>query len=209
MIRGILIVFEGIDKCGKSTQVKLLNEKLVNCTMDTEVFKFPDRTTSTGKLINEYLTNKIDMEDHVIHLLFSANRWEKEKEIIDKLTAGINIIIDRYAYSGIAYSATKANLNFEWCKYTDIGLPKPDIVFYLKPNSVNEVKSRENFGEERYEKCEIQMNANENFNKLMKENSNWISIDASLSITEIHTIIMKQVFEVFNNLKRKEISKLW
>lgn len=35
-----------------------------------------ERTTETGKIINAYLTNQKELEDHVIHLLYSANRWE-------------------------------------------------------------------------------------------------------------------------------------
>ncbi|KAG7263320.1 hypothetical protein CRUP_002212, partial [Coryphaenoides rupestris] len=37
---------------------------------------FPDRTTTIGQLISSYLESKSDLEDHTIHLLFSANRWE-------------------------------------------------------------------------------------------------------------------------------------
>jgi len=35
-----------------------------------------DRTTTIGKMINSYLAEDADMDDHAIHLLFSANRWE-------------------------------------------------------------------------------------------------------------------------------------
>ena len=35
-----------------------------------------DRTTQTGKMIDSYLQHKSDLDDHAIHLLFSANRWE-------------------------------------------------------------------------------------------------------------------------------------
>lgn len=35
-----------------------------------------DRTTQTGKMIDSYLQQKSDLDDHAIHLLFSANRWE-------------------------------------------------------------------------------------------------------------------------------------
>ena len=35
-----------------------------------------DRSTTIGRMINDYLKGEIDQEDHVIHLLFSANRWE-------------------------------------------------------------------------------------------------------------------------------------
>ena len=39
-------------------------------------FAFVARESATGKLINEYLEKKSELDDHVVHLLFSANRWE-------------------------------------------------------------------------------------------------------------------------------------
>lgn len=45
---------------------------------DVKEMKFPDRTTKTGQLINKYLADGMAMEDHAIHLLFSANRWESK-----------------------------------------------------------------------------------------------------------------------------------
>lgn len=36
-----------------------------------------DRETPTGIMINDYLTNKSELDDRVVHLLFAANRWEK------------------------------------------------------------------------------------------------------------------------------------
>ena len=38
--------------------------------------KFPDRSTITGRMIDGYLAQGVAMDDHAIHLLFSANRWE-------------------------------------------------------------------------------------------------------------------------------------
>lgn len=35
-----------------------------------------DRSTTIGKMIDGYLKSEVEMEDHVIHLIFSANRWE-------------------------------------------------------------------------------------------------------------------------------------
>ena len=40
--------------------------------------------------------------------MYSANRWELQKEIIETLEAGTSVCIDRYAYSGVAFSAAKA-----------------------------------------------------------------------------------------------------
>lgn len=53
---------------------------------------FPDRETEIGKSIDEYLKNKNNLNDQSIHLLFSANRWEKEKFIRNTLNQGNNIV---------------------------------------------------------------------------------------------------------------------
>ena len=45
--------------------------------MDAELWRFPDRTTAIGKMINSYLTSQSEIDDAAVHLLFSANRWEK------------------------------------------------------------------------------------------------------------------------------------
>ncbi|KAJ8585933.1 hypothetical protein M405DRAFT_864999 [Rhizopogon salebrosus TDB-379] len=81
--RGAFIVIEGLDKSGKSTQASLLLHRLqdpqdVEATTPPKVvlLKFPDRTTSIGKMIDAYLRSESDLDDRAIHLLFSANRWE-------------------------------------------------------------------------------------------------------------------------------------
>ena len=43
-----------------------------------ELWSFPDRTTAVGGMIDAYLSSKTDLDDAAIHLLFSANRWEKQ-----------------------------------------------------------------------------------------------------------------------------------
>lgn len=58
-------------------------------------------------MINQYLKNAKELDDHTIHLLFSANRWEKHREILDDLNNGITLVVDRYAYSGAAFSGAK------------------------------------------------------------------------------------------------------
>lgn len=107
--RGAFILLEGIDKCGKSTiskrLVELLNDKGYRC----ELLHFPDRTTSTGHLINEYLKDgNCKLNNETIHLLFAANRWENVDKTKTLLLEGVNVIVDRYSYSGIAYSVAKS-----------------------------------------------------------------------------------------------------
>lgn len=110
--RGALIVVEGVDRSGKSTQCRKLVQSLKNLNIKSELITFPDRTTLTGKLINEYLTNKeCKLNNEAIHLLFTANRWESVDKMKSLLSNGITLIVDRYCYSGIVFSAVKESMN--------------------------------------------------------------------------------------------------
>jgi dTMP kinase len=91
---------------------------------------FPDRSTDSGKLIDSYLRCKENFNDETIHLLFTLNRWEVKNKMENLLKSGTNLIVDRYSYSGVAFSAAKG-LDFEWCKAPEKGLLKPDLVVYL------------------------------------------------------------------------------
>jgi dTMP kinase len=101
-LQGKFIVVEGLDRSGKSTQCERLAKALQEDGLTVTHLRFPgkccktlnqgiranilraivfahlspDRSTPIGKLIDDYLKKKADIEDHAIHLLFSANRWE-------------------------------------------------------------------------------------------------------------------------------------
>ena len=76
MTRGALIIFEGVDRSGKSTQIKKIFENMTTRGDTVYLTRFPERTSEIGKMINEYLKNNSNLSDEAIHLLFSANRWE-------------------------------------------------------------------------------------------------------------------------------------
>lgn len=109
---------------------------------------FPDRTTECGALINSFLTNKQEFDGETIHLLFTINRWEAMKKMEKLLKDGVTLIVDRYSYSGVAFSAAKG-LDLEWCKAPEKGLLKPDLVFLLDLPS-HALANRGGFGDERY-----------------------------------------------------------
>jgi dTMP kinase len=182
--RGKLIVFEGIDRSGKSTQSQMLFDHLSKTTK-CELLRFPNRSTTTGKLINDYL-NSSNVNDHAIHLIFSANRWELFEEMKEKLMNGVSLIVDRYVDSGLAYSLAKG-LDREWCRTADIGLVKPDITIFLKQDP-QRASERKDYGLERFEKLEFQTKVAQEF-----ENLEHVIIDASLSISDIHELIKELV----------------
>lgn len=75
--RGALVVLEGLDRSGKTSQCARLLSFLKGKGYNAEGWRFPDRATSVGQMISAYLANDSQLDDRTIHLLFSANRWEK------------------------------------------------------------------------------------------------------------------------------------
>lgn len=93
--------------------------------------------------------------------------------------------MDRYAFSGIAYTSAKKlpGLDASWCKAPEVGLPAPDIVFYMRVSPEMAAK-RGGYGEERYEKAEFQKAVLHEFDSLREPN--WVVIDADQPIEVIH-----------------------
>ncbi|OIW30126.1 hypothetical protein CONLIGDRAFT_702609 [Coniochaeta ligniaria NRRL 30616] len=162
--RGALIVLEGLDRSGKTTQVKLLEQRFVELGKKVKVMRFPDRSTPIGQMIDSYLRSQTEMDDHVIHLLFSANRWEAAKQIHSLLSSGTTVLCDRYYYSGIVYSAAKQNpsLSLGWARHPEVGLPRPDLVLFLDLDE-DRARARGGWGGEVYERAEMQRRVRELF----------------------------------------------
>ncbi|KAL8287942.1 hypothetical protein RB601_004383 [Gaeumannomyces tritici] len=162
--RGALIALEGLDRSGKTTQVKLLEQRFVELGRKVKVMRFPDRTTPIGEMIDGYLKSQVDMDDHVIHLLFSANRWEAVKTITSLLASGTTVVCDRYYHSGIVYSAAKGNpaLTLPWARAPEVGLPRPDLVLFLDLDE-GQARARGGWGGEAYERAGMQRRVRELF----------------------------------------------
>ncbi|GFO22798.1 thymidylate kinase [Plakobranchus ocellatus] len=203
--RGKLIVFEGCDRSGKSTQCAMLTERLRKDGHKVEQLKFPDRTTSIGHMINNYLANKEEQRDEVIHLLFSANRWESMQKMSNLLLGGTTLVVDRYAYSGIAYSAAKG-MDLQWCRQPDVGLIKPDKVIFMTL-SADRASERAAFGEERYEKKEFQAKVEKIFEQLF-EKSYWQNVSGDGTVEEVHNDVYGVVSQIVSS-DCGPLEKLW
>lgn len=201
MPRGALIVFEGCDKSGKSTQCKKLVDVLNQNGTITEQWRFPERSTAIGQVINSYIEKKCELQDRAVHLMFSANRWELFPLMKEKLEAGTTIIVDRYAFSGVAFTSAKG-LDFNWCKSCDSGLPTPDRVFYLDI-PIDEASTRGDFGGERYEVSSFQKTVQEKF-KMLQDDS-WHVIDARNTVDAIHKEIYDATLKIIENNKDKSL----
>jgi len=235
--RGTFIVIEGLDRSGKSTQAAALLQRLQDAKVPAKLIKFPDRTTPIGKMIDAYLKSESDLDDHAIHLLFSANRWELASSIIETLKSGTSIICDRYAFSGIAFSASKiapeqtikasgsssssttttipparSILPYDWCRAPDVGLPAPDLTFFLDV-SPEQAEARGGYGEERYEKKDLQGRVRQMFDRIREEmegtgKGSWVLLDADLGKDEVEESIWEAV-KPFTDGVDLPIEQLW
>lgn len=203
--RGALIVFEGCDRSGKTTQCKKLVEMLTKKNHKVKFMNFPNRQTPCGKILDEYLRNKQNVPDEGIHLLFSFNRWECKMEMEKELKAGTTLIVDRYCYSGVAYSSAKG-LDFDWCKSPDAGLLKPDLVVYLTL-SEEAMARRGGFGDERYETSEMQKKVIKMFERLT-EKPLWNVVDADKTQEELSAELEKLIVDKIDTVEDK-IGTLW
>ncbi|KAI6149242.1 thymidylate kinase [Pisolithus tinctorius] len=212
--RGAFIVIEGLDRSGKSTQAAILQSRLQGPEQSTTkavLIKFPDRTTTIGKMIDAYLRSQSEFDDHAIHLLFSANRWELASTIYAHLAAGTTVIADRYAFSGIAFSARKG-LSYDWCRAPDIGLPAPDLTLFLNVEP-GVARTRGGYGEERYETEDVQRSVRVVFERIGEEmktdgQGQWVEIDASRE----KDLVARNIWRVVEPLSRgvaSSLRKLW
>jgi len=181
--RGILIALEGIDKVGKTTQCTLLTNWMNNKLCKDKEFQlvqaqsiaFPDRTTFTGERLNKYLKKELSLTSRAAHLLFVANREEKREFIIQSLMSGRSIILDRYSYSGVAYSKEP----LKWSCPLESEFAAPDIVFLFEGDP-EILKNRNNYGSEIFENTEEQKRVIEVYSQIFGRGNktHWVHINA-------------------------------
>ncbi|KAF5293493.1 hypothetical protein FQA39_LY02978 [Lamprigera yunnana] len=199
MVRGAFIVIEGVDRCGKTSQTAKLIDSLKKLNVQVEQMGFPDRTTWTGQVISKYLSDKTcKLNDQAIHLLFTANRWENVERMKEKLNNGITLIVDRYFYSGVAFSTAKG-MSMDWCIQPEIGLLKPDLVLYLKIKSETQ-RNRPGFGTERYETLTMQERVRNVYEKFEKTEDNWRVIDANGAFDAVHMELLQNIQASIKNI---------
>ena len=141
----MLIVLEGLDGAGKSTQVKKLRTYLESLFGSLEYIHFPRYDSPVyGDLISRFLRGDFGSNEQVhpqlVALLFAEDRHGASPEMKATLQTGGHVLLDRYVYSNIAYQCAKIsdpdeaeNLR-EWIFNTEYGnfdLPRPDLNIFL------------------------------------------------------------------------------
>lgn len=134
--RGRLIVVEGLDGAGTTTQSRLLGERLEAEGRKAHVTAEPSRGP-VGALVRQVLTRRVVGSDGAfdaaaLALLFAADRLDHHAvDIAPKLAEGIDVVSDRYTLSSLAYQGL-ATGDMAWVEEVNARAPPADVTVFLR-----------------------------------------------------------------------------
>ena len=142
---GKLIVIEGTDGSGKSTQFKLLTQRLEEEGREFRRLVFPQYAEPSSALIRMYLggefgTRPSDVNAYAASTFYAVDRYASYKKVWQDWYEGGGLIVsDRYTTSNAVHQASKEPKEkqeefLHWLydlEYNKLGLPSPDLVVYL------------------------------------------------------------------------------
>ena len=195
---GVLVNLEGIDGCGKSTQSKLLLEKLEGEGEKVIILKEPTKRPH-GQKLWDVLHGKRKASNEEILELFVLDRKQHVKEKIQpSLDDGAVVLMDRYYYSSMAYQVA-GGIDVEEIREKHIFAPKPDVVLIFDlPVSVALERVKGHSDADEFEKEEHLEKVREAYLDL--ENDPLVRIvDATGTPEEIFGNVWRLVSEVRND----------
>jgi len=202
----MFITFEGIDFCGKSTQIELLKSYLLKNKKKVEVIREPGGTEISEKIRTMLLdkqNSKMLMETEF--LLFSASRAQLVREKIRPyLEKGIYVISDRFHDSSTAYQGYGRGISIEVILSIHklaIGNTIPDITFFIDiPVEIAEQRRREKLSEhlDRIEKSnkDFYTRVRNGYLELAKNENRFRILNGTDSIENIHENIINEIDKI-------------
>ena len=142
---GKLIVIDGTDGSGKTTQANLLMNRLKKDGRKVKFIHFPRYEDNFfGKFIahclSEQYYNWVNIHPKIASVIYAADRWESKEKIQDWLKKGYVVVMDRYISSnqihqgGKIANEKKREAFLEWLaemEYNVFKIPAPDLTVYL------------------------------------------------------------------------------
>jgi len=194
MKKGLFIVFYGINNLGKTTQAKLLVERLKKEGQQAEYLKYGIYDLQpSGPLLDDYLRhgnpfNLTAREFQIIHVL---NRTQYQPQLLEKLNRGINIVAEDYIGTGLAWGMG-AGVDGEFLKQMNAHLIKEDLAFLFQGQRFSdgiEVVHKHEQDNDLTEKVRLA-------HEKLADEFGWIRINANRTIEEISEEIWNRVLKV-------------
>lgn len=202
-MRNQFITFEGGEGSGKSTQINLLHNFLIEKGEDVLCTREPGGTPSAEIIRNLLTKGDTDRWSPATEalLMWAARSEHVEKLIKPSLDKGKWVLSDRFYHSTYAYQGVGRNLgieNMRIIKKIIIGDITPDLTFILDIDPVNGIDRTKNrdSNEDRFEKMNLDFHINlrKAFIQISKKDpKRFIVIDAELSLEKISEIISSEV----------------
>ncbi len=198
--KGKFISFEGIDACGKSTQVKLLLKEMNTSSNKTILVREPGGSTISEEIRDILLNSKLnEMSDRTEALLMTASRAQLTYEkIMSNLDEGKNVIADRYSDSTLAYQGGGRGLDIGWLiklnQFATYNL-SPDVTFLIDLHPEEAVKRKE-IENDRIEKAgiDLQINVRNAYLEIAKRfDDRIVVLDGHNQVNIIHQKIVKEL----------------
>tara|TARA_B100001765_G_scaffold213219_1_gene178665 strand:+ start:917 stop:1561 length:645 start_codon:yes stop_codon:yes gene_type:complete len=199
--KSYFISFEGIDGSGKSTQAKLLIERLNSNSIETCFVREPGGTKISEEIRNILLDDRAEeISSRTEALLMCASRAQLTKNIITpELKSGKWVIADRYSDSTLAYQGGGRGIDLDWLvrlnNFATFGI-EPDVTFYIDIDPNIGLQRRKNISADRIESAGIEFQ-NEIRNKYLEIIDNFsnrcVLVDGKLSIKEISHLVWKEI----------------
>lgn len=192
----MLITFEGIDGCGKSTQIDLLKKFLTGKNISHHVFREPGGTGLSEKIRDLLLHENLEMDPVTELLLFSSARSQLIAEkVIPLLKNNDIVILDRFYDSTTAYQGYgRESIEIEQI----LALNRiasheivPDLTFYLRISPEAAAKRTRNAEKDRMENAGTDFFAKvcAGYDAIAEKEKRFIKIDATKTPEAIHQII--------------------
>jgi dTMP kinase len=194
-LRGRLIAIEGIEQAGKETVSRLLGATLTAAGLRVERQEFPDLSSPVGEQIGRFLSGGVQLRTEVRQLLYVANRWERNEQLVQWLSEDATVLLDRYTGSGLAYGAAQG-LSMEWMETLEQGLPKPDIVILLDITPEVSLARKRN-ARDAYERQEQLLTRARAAYLNLAQHDNWAVINAASGPHEVWSaveLVLKEHF---------------
>ena len=201
LTRGILIVFEGIDGSGKTTQVQKLAKFLQNQNYSVTVTHEPNHSSPYYQLIKDKVKKHREgtSPEQELEWYIKDRSWDLENNILPALKKKHIVLVDRYFLSNAAYQGALKTLSLEYVLKQNDFAKKPDLWVILDVSvSLGQQRLRlreKKKNEDQLELAEYQEKVRENYKKLitMDIGGEVLWIDASIGEDELANKLEKKL----------------